>query len=743
MLGLRCLALGALLTCVASVKTQMELNVNPIRRVLNMLQVMSKKVNEEGEAEQALFDKFMCYCQTSQRALIKSIAEAETKIPQLQSDIEETTAEQNQLKSDIAQAQKDKEAAERSIAEATSIREKEADAHRKENTQDTANVRAMGKALASLRSGASASFLQTFDAALLRKLTMSSDLPEWDRRSLATFLSTEQRDQESDGSEEPSSSEIIGIIEQLKETMEKDVAAANEAEQRAVDAHALLVKAKKKEIEALAKDLETKTSRLGEVGVELVTLSQALADTKKVLEKDSKFLEDLKKGCKEKQEEWHERATTRSQEKAAIAETINILNHDDTTHLFKKTFPVAASFLQVQETDKDLVQEARQVLLKPSIQGPRDPRLAVISMAMRGKKVNFDKVLALMDKMVSLLGREQKDDDAEKRYCRREIDTSEDEKSFLAETASDIGKTIANSKEGLEALKKEVDKIAAGIKALDDAVADATAQRKAQNTAFVEELASNNAAIEVLKVAKDRLKSFYQPALVQEPRHEHDHSVKGHKDAEARINPNQGLEDAEALQAAFSFLQESIEVPAAAPDSKIIAAQVVPKAASNSLGAAPETWGSKSAKGEGTGILSMLGALISDVQKQVSEMQKEEQDAQFEYEQFMADSSEKRAIDARAISAKESAKAEAESNLQQHHKDLKMTGGRAEQNDNYLASLHVKCDWLLANFKVRREARTSEIDALRQAKQVLTGADADSFLQLQTATKRNLRSGRR
>jgi len=54
----------------------------------------------------------------------------------------------------------------------------------------------------------------------------------------------------------------------------------------------------------------------------------------------------------------------------------------------------------------------------------------------------------------------------------------------------------------------------------------------------------------------------------------------------------------------------------------------------------------------------------------------------------------------------------------------------------YIQSLHNECDWLLQYFEVRKEARTSEIDALGKAKAVLSGAD---FSLVQTQSKRFLR----
>merc|ERR1719230_848607 len=54
---------------------------------------MAKKVAAEGEKEEAMYEKFMCYCETSGKDLAKSVAEAEAKVPQLMSAIEEAEAQ--------------------------------------------------------------------------------------------------------------------------------------------------------------------------------------------------------------------------------------------------------------------------------------------------------------------------------------------------------------------------------------------------------------------------------------------------------------------------------------------------------------------------------------------------------------------------------------------------------------------------------------------------------------------------
>merc|ERR1719197_565522 len=77
------------------------LAVNPMRRVITMLQMMQKKIAAEGKRDKELYDKFMCWCETGGTALAKSIGDAETKIPQLESSIKEAEAEKATLEADI------------------------------------------------------------------------------------------------------------------------------------------------------------------------------------------------------------------------------------------------------------------------------------------------------------------------------------------------------------------------------------------------------------------------------------------------------------------------------------------------------------------------------------------------------------------------------------------------------------------------------------------------------------------
>merc|ERR1719420_1880575 len=139
------------------------------------------------------------------------------------------------------------------------------------------------------------------------------------------------------------------------------------------------------------------------------------------------------------------RCKTRQEELLAIADTIKILNDDDALDLFKKALP-SASFLQVMVTDKQARQEAMRAFSGLNKKG-RSVDLQLIVMALHGKKVSFDKVVKMIDDMVVLLGKEQKDDETKKAYCEAEFDKADDTKKALERSIADLEKVLEEAKE--------------------------------------------------------------------------------------------------------------------------------------------------------------------------------------------------------------------------------------------------------------------------------------------------------
>merc|ERR1719281_1742709 len=122
----------------------------------------------------------------------------------------------------------------------------------------------------------------------------------------------------------------------------------------------------------------------------------------------------------------------------------------------------------------------------------------------------------MIDGMVSVLGNEQKDDDSQKDFCVKDLEKGETETAISTSEAAieEMSQTSAD-------LASEIATLQSEVKALDKAVAEATAQRKEEHAEFLTFQSENNAAVQLIEKAKNRLFKFYRPNLhKEEPRRE-------------------------------------------------------------------------------------------------------------------------------------------------------------------------------------------------------------------------------
>merc|ERR1719240_2527181 len=161
-----------------------------------------------------------------------------------------------------------------------------------------------------------------------------------------------------------------------------------------------------------------------------------------------------------------------------------------------------------------------------------------------------------------------------------------------------------------------------------------------------------------------------------------------------------------------------------APPGGIAGTGVTALAQRDRPGPAPEMYGAYKKKGEeSTGVIGMIDLLKADLAKEMQESEVEEKNDQADYEKMVADSAAKRAADSKSLAEKQGAKADTEAALVASKAEKKSKTAEAMANAKYIHDLHQECDWLLSNFEVRKEARAGEIDSLKKAKAVLSGAD--------------------
>eukprot|EP00747_Dinoflagellata_sp_TGD_P131692 gnl/TRDRNA2_/TRDRNA2_175000_c13_seq3.p1 gnl/TRDRNA2_/TRDRNA2_175000_c13~~gnl/TRDRNA2_/TRDRNA2_175000_c13_seq3.p1 ORF type:complete len:727 (+),score=233.25 gnl/TRDRNA2_/TRDRNA2_175000_c13_seq3:44-2182(+) len=679
----------------------------PIRKVVNMMQAMQVKVGEEQVKEEKLFDKFMCYCKTNQGKLSASIAAANDKIPQLEAQVKEVEALKGQLESELKKHQEDRANAKQAISEATAMREKEEKEFAASSTDLKNNIAALGKAIPALEKGMGKEmFIQTKVASTIQQLVLAGQPRRtYDREALTEFLQSGEQS----GSLSAGSGEIVGILKQMKADMEADLTESTDTENAAIASFESLISAKKKEVAAATAAIEEKTSRLGEVKVQAVSLKYDLKDTEKGLASDQKLLDKLNKDCEQRQKDFAIAKKSFAEELVALADTIKMLNSDETQALFRKT--AAARFVQIDgNTALSFIQvnsmsgfpdEAIASLKAVAANKQGSPRVAMLAKralaaarhAHKSSK-GFEKVEKLIDDMITLLGEDQKVDDMKKDHCEKELAKEERNKELTGRDIEAKQSDIDNTQDQIKQVTSEIETLKQGIIDLDKAVAEATEQRKTEHEDHNTFLSDQNAAIEVLGMAKERLNKFYNPGG----------SASSAASAAAASSAIQ-TSSSDTAEDFFgpSFVQTNSENN---DDSGISAQQQQPAAGQ-----------------ESSGVIMAINQIQADIEKEIVAADMTEKNSQADYEEMMQVSAEKRMNDAQSITEKSGVLAGLEEDLQKHQAKHEELTTMLKDIMQVIANLHAECDFLLQYYDQRKVARAGEAEAMKKAKAVLNGAN--------------------
>merc|ERR1719379_2180173 len=137
----------------------------------------------------------------------------------------------------------------------------------------------------------------------------------------------------------------------------------------------------------------------------------------------------------------------------------------------------------------------------------------------------------------------------------------------------------------------------------------------------------------------------------------------------------------------------------------------------------PATWDAYQKKeGKSNGVMALMDMLMKELQDGITESEHEEETAQKDYERLMSDSQASREKMVESITSKEAAKAELDTSIVAT-KDKKTSQETDLANvKQYLMDLHAKCDFIIENYDMRKAARENEVEGLKNAKSVLSGA---------------------
>jgi chromosome segregation ATPase len=285
---------------------------------------------------------------------------------------------------------------------------------------------------------------------------------------------------------------------------------------------------------------------------------------------------------------------------------------------------------------------------------------------------HFDKVMIMIDQMMALLRKEEQADIEHRDRCENGENANKNEiedVNSAIEKSSQSLERMANTK---ESLNKELASIEQQINATKADMQDMLDQRNKDHAEFAFALKMDSDAISLIDMAVVRISKYYK---------ENNIPLK-------------------LMQQAPEYSED--------PDK------------------APETTfsGADSHQGQTTGIVSILGMIKEDLQKEMSEGRADEAKAQAEYEKqsgalqdsLDAEKETKVSLE-KELASLEDSMSSAEKRKAEKEDDL-------ESEEGLKKALATDCDWVKTHFETRRQKRKTEMDGLVEAKNFLAGVEA-------------------
>lgn len=671
---------GASLKAISQVQSGKN---RPVMKVVRLLQDMQQQLEAELADDKAVHEQLDCWCEDNEREKTKAIEVNEARETELETFLGEAAARMKEMtvKRNAARDEADKDFA--ALEEAKNLRMKEAKEFQRTETNLMEAVQACGQALVVLKEyhpdaagltqvRAVAQKLQEVQILALSKHAVTNVSPT-QLSALKSFL------QDAGAGSflavpdyAPQSGQIFGILGQMKSDFEKDLSDAQAKEKKDIEDFEALRDAKQEEIDtgrALVTNLD---GQIAELKAKHAQAFKELEDTKAQLELDRTFLNTLKKKCSESEAQFEQRVKDRLEEIAAVTDTIRILNSDDT---FAKMEAVN-SFLQISSSEQEAKEEKdlrKRAAISLQRAGAKLKSPTLLLLATDVQRDAFKKVKKAIDKMVAELTQQQQDEVEHRDMCLKEMHQNELDTNENEDKKENLEVKIADLEKQIKELAQEIENNVASIAEMQKQMKRASEVREAENRDFQQTVNDQRITQMILKKALERISATY--ALLQAPEEQQQPGAPHIQTSGTHTDPGNG----------------------------------------------PARFTSYSKNAGGARVIAMLETVIQDSAKMENDAMRAEENAQEDYQGFMKDSNEAITVATDKIVTMKKAKAVAEEDHTEAKSDHADTVETLKGLAKTLADLHGSCDFVLKNFDDRQEARLGEINALKEAKAILSG----------------------
>jgi len=734
-----------------------------ISKVVSLLQDMLDKSKEDGTNDRTLYAKFKCFCDTTTEAKKTAIANEEDQIETLEALLAAKRAHNSELSQDVAKLQASMDDNEAARDEATTLRNSENTSFKKEKKDLETGISQLDRAIDILSavgadqtvSGDSTSEkLLAADATAAAKGAfmekkgnvhkghinlkgLDTDMKEA-LRAASVFLSGSQRKKVTAFMQGPTanynsqSGEIVGVIKSMSDTFKSNLASAITAEDKAQSEYDALMAVKQSEFDEMEKAHTDKKKTIGDNSGTISTKSSELETVQGELASDTQFLADLTDRCALKKKEYEHRTMLRTNEEAAIAQAISILNSDEAF----ATFDEAGVQTFVQLDSKDSVRSR----VAQSLMGKHSRRLTRIAQALKAANP-FEKVLQMIDESIAVIDQEEKADDEKHAWCAKEqadsnadSDDKEDDIATLNGNIGDLETSISDTKDLLAQAQSD-------LKDNQDDQAFATKTRADEKAVFDKEIANADATQAILTKAIEVLEKYYK--FMKAHNAEKTYAEHAGKDSGGGNLERLAGKSIVELKEACNEKPECVGFNSAGWLKSSLADQsewydwedgtLYVKELSGGLGfiqltqdpveGEPESFGMemKGQSKEGGEAIGMLKFILGESEKEETDLKADEDTAISDFESNMNTLTGQESDLKEDIAAYELNLANDEKSLMQATEDKNAATGDNKAINAYLDSIEPGCTFIQSNLDKRKDARSSEKAALENAITTLKG----------------------
>lgn len=680
----------------------------PVTRVVNLLKEMQQTIKTEQDEDEELFHKLGCWCNDNSYEKDGAIEAGEEKIKELEATIESLTSKIEELKTTLKELRAQLATDKADLAEATALREKEAKAFHGgelDSIQAIENMKAALTVLMKHHEKGSEPASTVAGGAVFK-----SERDSWSLISVKTdtkrndhlihYLEDFMRRNGFESQDEQPSSRFLQQ-EQPHATgwSDDDAAVVKRAMQCASsflqnhegyypayqaqsgeivgilkqlkeEMEGDLSESQKKEQAAASAFNELRAAKTDQIESaekmeeekedDLANSENALAEAKEDLEQEKKTLAENQKFLKNLKELCTDADKNFQARKAMRLKEIQAVSETIGILTADDARDAMSGTYNFLQESAGRSSNKRQMAATALREAAAKHRDPRLSALATSVELDaFTKVKKAIDDMITMLKKQMEDEVKKSDYCKAELQENEMSIAKTTDEKASLEAHSAKLSEDIKALEEAIAAANAEIAQLRVNLQRASEDRLTANVDFQKTVADQTMTVEVLKKALTRLAKFYDESLLQKT-----------------------------------------------------AKQTPP---------VPQMEYTKSAGS--AGVMQMIEKLITEAKELIADSMKEEQSAQAGYESTVADTNDSVAALQAEITSKTKAKVAATKEKTETEADIADAVTELAGLNKYNAELHADCDYVLKNFDVRQKARGEEIEALQQAKQILSGAN--------------------